>query len=162
MAELSAEKRILIAFALSFLALVSWSGYMRWKYPPPAPPPAEQPVEPVEPQAGEPARPSAKRDTAAPATVLAAEVKQATEERLITVETDVATVVFSTRGAVIRSWTLKTFQGEAGEPLELVQSQHTGLGYPLSFALAQRKDEETLNDALFVASTFESSLAAPT
>ena len=162
MAELSAEKRILIAFALSFLALVSWSGYMRWKYPPPAPPPAEQPVEPVEPQAGEPARPSAKRDTAARAEVLPAEVKQATEERLITVETDVATVVFSTRGAVIRSWTLKTFQGEAGEPLELVQSQHTGLGYPLSFALAQRKDEETLNGALFVASTFESSLAAPT
>lgn len=161
MAELSAEKRILIAFALSFLALVSWSGYMRWKYPPPAPPPAEQPVEPVEPQAGEPARPSAKRATAAPATVPAAEVKQATEERLITVETDVASIVFSTRGAVIRSWTLKTFQGEAGEPLELVQSQHTGLGYPLSFALAQRKDEETLNGALFVASTFESSLAAP-
>ena len=162
MKELSPERRILVAFALSFVVLVSWSGYMRWKYPPPPPgEPAVTTPGPVEPQSGEPARPVAKPAVAGRAEVRAAELKQATEERLITVETEVATIVFSTRGAVIRSWTLKTFQDETGKPLELVQSQHTGLGYPLSFALAQRKDEETLNGALFVASTPESSLAAP-
>jgi len=153
--ELSPERRILVAFALSFVVLISWSGYMRWKYP--APPPTEEPAS--SPVPAEPVAPGPSPAVARPAA--AAAVTQAAEERLITVETDVSTIVFSTRGAVVRSWTLKTFQDEAGKPLELVQSEHTSLGYPLSFAVAARKDEDALASALFVASASESSLAAP-
>jgi YidC/Oxa1 family membrane protein insertase len=148
--ELSPERRILVAFALSFVVLVSWSSYMRWKYPPP--PPEEAPA--TAPAATAPVTPAPPPPAAVPAEALATEVKQAAEERLITVETEVASIVFSTRGAVVRSWTLKTFQDEAGAPLELVQSPHTGLGSPLSFAVAARKDEEALANALFVASAF--------
>jgi len=156
--ELSAEKRILIAFALSFVVLVSWATYMRQKYPPP-PPPEEPAVSAPAPTEPAPTKKEAVPPMPAPAPVVAP--VRASEERLITVETDVATIVFSTRGAVVQSWKLKEWKDEAGEPLELVQSEHTRLGYPLSFAVADPKLEAALNTALFVADAAETSLTAP-
>lgn len=158
MEERTPEKRILIAFALSFLVLGAWSLYMRTKYPRPERPPQEAPVS-TAPAAVRPAPPEVKAK-AVPAPP-AAGVKQGSEERTITVETDTATIVFSTRGAVAQSWQLKKYHDDSGRPLDLVQGAHTGLGYPFALELADPKQEEALNRALFVASTPAAELKAP-
>jgi len=154
MAELGPEKRILLAFALSLLVLVVWSRYMQKKYPPrppAAPPPAttEAPVPPL------------PRAEAPPAPPMPGQ-KVGQQEREIVVETDVARIVFSTRGAVVRSWTLKDYRDTTGEPLDLVHPlAGTHLGYPLSLSLADSEREQALNRALFVASSDQEELRAP-
>lgn len=145
MAEMSPERRIILAFALSFLVLVGWSAYMREVAPPPETSPAEE--APLPPPSTEvaPVPP-----TPALAGVSLPETKQGTEERTITVETSHATITFSTRGAVVQSWTLKHYRDQQGEPLDLAQGTRTGLGFPLEIALDDPQQEVALNQALFV------------
>jgi YidC/Oxa1 family membrane protein insertase len=161
-AEPSPEKRILLAFGLSFLVLVVWSSYLRTTRPPPEAPPAPAP----RPAAAEPAPARPPEQPAAPVVEPTApppvsEVRQGSVERIITIETDVATIVFSTHGATVRSWRLKDFRDDAEEPVELVRSGQTHTGYPLSLALADAGVEEKLNDALFVADAPADTLTAP-
>lgn len=158
MAELSPERRILLAFAISFVVLTLWSVWFRSKY---APPPVRPEPAPVTAPAPAETQPAAAKEAPPRGAAPAGEIKQGGEERLLTVETDSATIVFSTRGAVVRSWTLKNFHDDAGKPLELVQSEHTGLGWPLSLSLPTAKDEQVLNNALFVVNSAESRLTAP-
>ena len=142
---MSPERRIILAFALSFLVLVGWSAYMREVAPPPETSPAEE--APL-------SRPGAEVVPVPPAPAFAGaplpETKQGTEERTITVETSHATITFSTRGAVVQSWTLKHYRDQQGEPLDLAQGARTGLGFPLEIALDDPQQEAALNQALFV------------
>ncbi|MFQ5695526.1 MAG: membrane protein insertase YidC, partial [Terriglobia bacterium] len=110
-------------------------------------PPAIEPVRVREPQAAPP-----------PGT---AAVKQGIEERLLTVETETATLVFSSRGAVVESWRLKSYGDGNGEPLELVRGGVTGLGYPLSFELIDDEQERTLNNALYTMTPSAGPVRAP-
>jgi len=161
-AEFSPEKRILLAFALAILVLLGWSYYMRTVYPPPEPgatPEVAQAPAEAKPQA-EPAKPAAPiveatSEAAPPA------AKQGTEERFVTVETDTATIVFSTRGAVVHSWRLKDYRDDSGQPVELVQGRTTHRGFPLSQVVADRDLEQQLNTALFVVSPDVTDLRAP-
>ena len=166
MAEFSPEKRILIAFALSFLVLALWTRYAQKKLPPPQPPAvtAPTPSEEARPEAPPPGVPRAATQLRIPAQ------KVGSEEREIVVETDVARIVFSTRGAVVKSWTLKHYKDAGGKPLDLVHAAAGAqLGYPLALALsggeglalAHAPQEESLNQALFVASTLEAEVRAP-
>lgn len=157
MAELSPEKRLLLAFALSIAGLWGWTTYMRWKYPAPPEAPAEEAPAPAAPAAAK-AKPAAPVAAPLPA---AAGVKQGTEEQLITIDTADARIVLSSRGAVVKSWTLKHYHDAAGKPLELVQGEATGLGYPLALALADRAAEEKLNGALFRPSSALTFYTAP-
>ncbi len=158
MAEMSPEKRILLAFGLSFLILLGWSAYFRTTVPPEATPP-----EP--PAASEPARaPSAAPapQPAAPVTTPApSQVVQGSVERLITVQTDAATILFSTHGANVRSWRLKNYLADDSQPVELVRARETRRGFPLSLAVADPAVQEKLNGALFVASAPADTLEAP-
>ena len=56
-------------------------------------------------------------------------------EQLLEVDTDLFHVVFSNRGAVVRSWILKDYKDHAGKPLELV-NQRALPRVPAPFALA--------------------------
>ncbi|MGH9862313.1 MAG: membrane protein insertase YidC [Candidatus Acidiferrales bacterium] len=172
MAELSPEKRLLLAFVLTVLVLLGWSTMMRKLYPPPPSPPAGQTgsetgpattTSTAEPAPAAPRLAGAKVE-ASPAAPLG--VKQGTEERLITVDTYTATIVFSTRGAVIRSWRLKNFRDAAGEPVELVQGRVTQLGYPLALwpsaaVKPQEELQQTLSNALYVVTPETAELKAP-
>ncbi len=156
MAEFSTERRILLAFTLSFLVLALWN-YLGPKYEPPEPAPPEEPLV-VEfappPQVG----PEEVAPLAAPG------VLEAGEERLITVETEVATIELTNRGARVRRWTLKQFKqydDEEGGPLDLVQGVTTELGLPFSLEVANPEEQETLNQALFVVETSWAELQAP-
>jgi YidC/Oxa1 family membrane protein insertase len=159
MPELGPEKRLLLAFALSFAVLGLWTSYSQKKQPPrpPAsttPLPAREGLREAPQPAPEKVQTPAQRPMPVP--------KLATQEREIVVETDIARIVFSSRGAIVKSWTLKQYKDAKGQPLDLVHPAAAAQrGYPLSFALADAAREEALDQALFVASTEEAELRAP-
>jgi YidC/Oxa1 family membrane protein insertase len=111
----SMEKRMLLAFILMGLVLF----LTQYLYQPAAPRPKSSP-------GPAPAPAAAPRETApaaqAPAPELPAGNVAAAEEQLYTVETDLYRVVFSNRGAVVRSWVLKKYRDNQGRPLDLVDA----------------------------------------
>ncbi len=151
--ELSMEKRLLLAFGLMGLVLLGSQYLMPTQ---PAPPKAAEkkaseppaPAQPASaPNASKAQTPSAKPVAAAqPATAIAD-----TEEKPgIVVETDVFKVIFTNRGATIRSWVLKKYKDSAGKPVELVNlAGEQKTGRPFSYVFRNRKPSADLNNALF-------------
>ena len=69
-----------------------------------------------------------------------------------TIDTSLYHIVFSNRGAVIRSWTLKDYKDAAGKPLELVNEKgDEKAGYPFGLAFRDKQPTADLNKALWVA-----------
>src|SRR5258708_3307636 len=123
--EMSMEIRLLIAFVLMGLVLF----VTPYIYKPPPAPPAQTPAVPAE--KGAPNRAAKKPKAngvkpvstqAAPAAPVPGQI-QAEKEETTTVETDVFRVVFSNRGAVVKSWILKAYKDKAKQPLELVNER---------------------------------------
>jgi len=84
--------------------------------------------------------------TPAPTAISAA----AEEDKVI--DTSAYHVVFSNRGAVVKSWTLKNYRDSAGKPLELVnQTGAAKVGLPFSFTYRGKQPGTDLNKALWVA-----------
>ncbi len=171
------DKRILIAFALSFALLMLW----RWKFvkePPPEsrPSPVTQSPEaasaqktgetPATAAAGKTGATSARHAAAGkPSAPVAIPAEQGTQAQEIVVESDLYRVTFSTEGAVVKSWVLKKYQDEQGEPLNVVNTPACEkLGFPMSVILLNAADpssSEQYNKALYVAKPGESTLHAP-
>ncbi len=74
----------------------------------------------------------------------------ATEERDVRVETPHVVAVFTNRGARLKSWRLKAYKDNHGEPLELVATELAAT-QPLPFSLRVADDATTgtLNGALY-------------
>ena len=69
-------------------------------------------------------------------------------------ETPFYHVVFSNRGATVKSWTLKKFKDSAGKPLELVnQKGAEKVGYPFQFTFRDKQPTSDLNKALWAVHT---------
>jgi YidC/Oxa1 family membrane protein insertase len=137
---LSMEKRLLMAFLLMGLVLL----LTPYLFKPPAPPPKSTPPAPA-PQAtrAEPVK--------APAPANPARISAGKEETFA-VETELYRVVFSNRGAVVRSWVLKKYKDSDGKPLELVNAAGAAkTSYPFSFDFPNGKAPADLNNALFAA-----------
>ncbi|HYM12196.1 MAG TPA: membrane protein insertase YidC [Bryobacterales bacterium] len=153
--------RALVAFALSALVLFLYEHY----YVKPLPPrpaggspaagaPAKSGAPASESAASAPGAATGKAEASASApseaplpVTLGTPVEAAKQEQSLTVETDNYLVSFSNRGAVVKSWTLKHYEDEAGRPLELVNTAAVEqAGYPFSYAPAT-----DLNQALFKA-----------
>jgi YidC/Oxa1 family membrane protein insertase len=125
------EKRVLLAVVLSFIVLYGYQAL----FPPPMPQrpqapaadaqPAPTPSEPVE----TPAQPAEAAAAAGAEPLVADEA-----ERDIVVENEAVRAVFSTRGAVVKSWVLKKYAGEGGAPLDLVPARAPS-GSPRPFTL---------------------------
>jgi YidC/Oxa1 family membrane protein insertase len=120
------DNRVVIAVVLSFLILVA-SQYLFPTEPQKAP---EQPA--VQRQAEE-ATPAAQ------AVKPVAEV-HAAEEKEITVENELYTAVFSSRGGTIKSWTIKSYKDKAGKDVVLLGKPGIvpagSIGLTTSFELA--------------------------
>ncbi len=152
--ELSMEKRLLLAFGLMGLVLLGSQYLMPTQ---PAPPKAEnkaaEPAPPVQPApAPAPNEPKAqtpsRKKPAAPAQP--AVIADTVEKPGIVVETDVFKVIFTNRGATVRSWVLKNYKDSAGKPVELVNlAGEQKTGRPFSYAYRNRKPSADLNNALF-------------
>jgi YidC/Oxa1 family membrane protein insertase len=154
------EKRILMAFALSFLVFTL---YLRFFSPPP-----RQPVEPpdgtggrvedIQPPTEIPPPPTAPAPQASveppEAEPPTGEVRHDTMERTIEVDTPLYHAVLVNRGARLKSFVLKTYTDEAGNPFEMVPieaSEALGI-HPLSLELQDPAVTAEVANALFEAS----------
>ncbi len=142
--------RMLLAFALMGVVLFATPYFFKNMTPPkPANTEANKqaevhtgPAAAAASASAEPVVPSAQ-----PADVVAAH-----DEQLTTIETDLYKITFSNRGATVHSWTLKKFQNDKGQPLELINPlAATKAGFPMSYQFRQQAPVD-LNQALFVAS----------
>jgi YidC/Oxa1 family membrane protein insertase len=150
------EKRVLLAFALSFLV---WFAYQSLIGPPPTSRPATpartETGSPQAPAAGTPADPSSAPAAAPSAAVSPASVPPVSgePEREIVVETDTVRATFTNREGVLKSWRLKRYLDSGGQPLELVpQTLPTGTPEPFSVRLDDPAANASLESAVFRAS----------
>jgi YidC/Oxa1 family membrane protein insertase len=140
------EKRVLAAFALSFLMLLLWRVFFV-KEPPPTPPSTANPTAQTQPAAEKTS--AAVVNPPLPPTVPVIEGRKPED---IVVESDLYKVTFSTRGAVTESWILKKYRDAKEAPLDLIDDEACGkLGFPMSLSVAEGELGSKLNSALYVA-----------
>ncbi len=164
MKELSAERRALVAAALSLLVIIGWSFF----YKPPKPPAnAPQSQNAAAQPSGAPTAPAEQAPPVsfAAAPPVAAGTKAATEEKIIVVENDLYRVALSNRGAVVKSWQLKKYKDDHKPPrtLDLVHpeaAEQTG-SWPLALVLDDPQLQARANAALFDATSPGTSLNPP-
>jgi YidC/Oxa1 family membrane protein insertase len=160
------ERKLLMVFALTFLVIMLFQPLMK-KYgpqPPAAKPesenaaglrPAGQPGAAVPTQVSPPV--AAEHGTATRETGQAPSL-QATSETETVIENDVYRIVFTNRGALVRSWVLKKYTDDKGGQLELVNAAAAEkYGYPLTLWSYDEGLRNQVNSALYVATG-----AAPT
>ncbi|MDZ4802629.1 MAG: membrane protein insertase YidC [Bryobacteraceae bacterium] len=156
--ELPVERRMLLAFGLVGVVLVL-SQYVFAPSKPAAPQPASGPTttqqattQQAKPPAGEPPAPSAAAQAgAAPIAARA--------EQLTTIETKVYRIVFSNKGAVVRSWQLKAYKDSHGKPLELVNEKASEkTWWPLAFLYENQKPTTEPNFSYFVTTVTDGGL----
>ncbi|MEO8052205.1 MAG: membrane protein insertase YidC [Acidobacteriota bacterium] len=148
--DLTMEVRLLIAFVLMGLVLLVSQYFIK-----PAPAPtatkegAAKSAQPVTPAAVEKPAVVIPSSAKQQATDTQNEVQAAGEET-IPVDTDVYHVVFSNRGAVVRSWVLKDFKDHTGKSLELVYQPALGrVPAPLAVEVKGQTLATDPNKALF-------------
>jgi len=140
------ERRLLLVFALAFLAIILFQPILR-KY-------ATQP--PQEEKKPQTAVANPPLTTPSPPSQTPAEfgssraVKQATGETETVIENDLYKIVFTNRGAQVKSWILKKFNDDQGKPLELVNQAAAGkFGQPLSLFTYDESLRAKVNSVLY-------------
>lgn len=142
--------RMLLAFGLMGVVLFATPYFFKSIAPPkPANTEANRKAAPAAAQKAEAALPAAA--PAQPASATDASLLAAHDEQPLTIETDLYRIEFSNRGGVVRSWTLKKYTNDKGQPLELVNPVAAAkTGFPLEYQFRQAVPVD-LNQALFVA-----------
>lgn len=160
--ELSMETRLLIAFVLMGLVLMVSQYFTK---------PAPEPVNKSGVAKGEPEKSGAEKAEAvipSPAQQRTAQVSgavsgevKAESEQTVIVDTQRFHVVFSNRGAVVRSWVLKEYKDGAGKPLDLVyQPALNRVSAPFAIAIKGQTLATDANTALFQAQQSDGGLTA--
>jgi YidC/Oxa1 family membrane protein insertase len=150
------EKRVLVAFAISFLVLLLFRVFVV-KEPPHTP--SSQASSSAQTQPGAVKPPAA---VASPPLPLTTPVVVGSKSEDIAVESDLYKVTFSTRGAVIQSWILKKYRDAKEAPLDVVDDEACGkLGFPMSLNMADPALANQLNSALYVATPSSATLKPP-
>ena len=126
----SFEKRLPLALALMMLVLLGWQYFFK---PVPAPKPAVTPTPAVS-ATGNKTAPTVQSTAEKPAaaTDSASAPVQGTTETTTEVDSDLYHIIFTNRGAVVKSWVLKKYKDDAGKPLQLVGASSS---LPLPFAI---------------------------
>ena len=148
--EPGSEKRLLLAFALTFLVIMLMQPLLKRYTQRTAPAPVSQAPTPA-PQA----KPAAEAVTQAAKPSLSAAIpaRQSTSEQETVIENDLYRITFTNRGAQVKSWILKKYSNEHREPLELVNAVAAPkYGYPLSLWTYDAGLRDKLNSVLYVAS----------
>jgi YidC/Oxa1 family membrane protein insertase len=148
------QQRLLVALLLMFVMVA----VMQYILPKPQPQPEQQKPgdhhqESQQQPAGAVPVPTAAGTPTPPRRTPAVAVKQAAGESETILENDYYKVVLTNRGAVAKSWVLKKFKDNKGNPLDLVNPVTAAeLGYPLSLFSYDKNLEKKLNESLYVAS----------
>ena len=147
---------LVVAFAL---ILVGQFVFFKNK---PNTPPAAQPAQTT--KAPEAVPPAAETGAAAEAETVqppgTMPVKAATAEAETVVENDLYRITFTNRGALAKSWVLKKYKDEKGQPLDLVNPASAQFGLPLGLYTYDANLRNKINSALYVA-TPTGNLTAP-
>jgi len=163
------ERRLLLVFALTFLVIMLFQPILK-KYMP-QPPASEQNSKPTQANqtpavsgavagtspVSESAKESPKNAPAKNAPAAPTTRKAETESETV-IENDLYRIVFTNRGAQVKSWVLKKWDDENGKPLDLVNRVAAEkFGYPLSLWTFPGNLDEGLrgkiNSALYVATS---------
>src|SRR5262249_10017038 len=144
------EKRVIIAFVLSFAVLYA----SRALFSPPQPPPGTEQKQnaesqltksPAVPESNPPAAEKPPENIPRTAANLRAEK---TED--FAVETPLYKAVMSNEGAVLKSYTLKAFTDAKGNPLELINpTAGSKVGWPLAMETGDKAVDDELAKASF-------------
>ncbi len=152
------ERRVLLAIFLAFLVLYTWQALFVKPVPKPAganatttpstgvATPGNSGAQPASPAQVPAATPDNSATAAASTTPAAAPVVADTAEHDVRVETRDVIVVFTNRGARLKSWRLKHYLNPQGEPQELVEPDLT---LPFTLRTANTALDTTLNGALY-------------
>ena len=157
---MTSEKRVIVAFALSFAVLMVWRVLFVKEAPQPSPSTTASSAPGATAQtsnqgATPPSAPSLPPPPKIP-------VAQGAAARDITVENGLYRVTISTRGGVVTSWILKNFTDANGKPLDVVNPAACNqLGYPLSITTEDSSLNQKVNQALYVATSSGTTLTAP-
>jgi len=157
------QRNLLLAFALTFLIILASQPLMK-KYGPKQPEPV--PVTVTQQTAPQPASAQASSSSASPTgsssgTAVPTQSKKADSESEVVVENDLYKIRFSNRGGLVKSWVLKKFDDDKGQPLELINAAAAEkYGFPLSLFTYDGALQQRLNQALYVTSS-SGSLQSP-
>ena len=99
-----------------------------------------------------PAPASTQPATATPAAKATAAAKSASSETDTVIENSLYRIVFTNRGALVKSWVLKKYKDDDGHPLDLVNKDATKFGLPLSLYTYDESLRNQINAALYVPS----------
>jgi YidC/Oxa1 family membrane protein insertase len=150
------DSRSFLVFALVFLVMLLALQYFRPKKPEPQPAEQKQQQNTAAP-APSPAgmgndsnAAAATKNTTDASTVPAV---TAAAEQTTTVENENYRIVFTNRGAQVKSWVLKRYRDDNGKPLDLVNPETSAkFGYPLSLYSYDAGLRQRLATALYVPS----------
>src|SRR5689334_1927904 len=140
----SIEKRLPLALALMMLVLLVSQYIFK-------PVPGPKPVAPVNDKAAAKLaeKPAVSATIpAAPATTPAGQV-QAGSEITTTIDTNLYHIVFTNRGAAIKSWVLKKYQDNEGKPLQLINTASKDIPLPFMIEALDRKLDIDPNTVLY-------------
>jgi len=160
------EKRLLLVFLVTFVAMLLAQPLLKKYFPQPATP-AQSPPAPTAgaSTASTTATPPASTAAGHAVTPTAGAVvtKQASSETETVIENDLYRITFTNRGAQVKSWILKKFDNDAQNgPLDLVNAGAAEkYGYPLSLWTYDENLRSQLSSALYVGSR-EGALTSPT
>jgi YidC/Oxa1 family membrane protein insertase len=156
------DSRSFLVFSLVFLVMLLALQYFRPKKPEPQPAEQKQqqstaaPASPATDSGSTAAAPGGNAAAASTAPSVAASGEQTT-----TVENENYRIVFTNRGAEVKSWVLKRYEDDHGKPLDLVNPETAvKFGYPLSLYSYDAGLRQRLATALYVPSA-TGNLTAP-
>ena len=143
----SLQKRLPLALALMMLVLLVSQYIFK-------PAPGPKPVAPVDDKnaaqlAKKPPAPAVlPPNENAPAAASGAQVHAASVVDSV-IETDLYRIVFTNKGAVVKSWVLKKFKDDAGKPLELINLAASNVPPPFSIDFNGQKPPFDPNTVLY-------------
>ena len=142
------DKNFLLYMLMAFLLVMLFSQLMFKNQQPPSSQPPAQPAIQNQSQNGTATAPADAKRTPPPS---GAAIKQASAETETVVENDLYKITFSNRGALAKSWILKKYKDDKGNPLELVNhAAAERMGLPLSLWTYDESLRKKLNDVLYI------------
>ena len=156
--EPGSERRLLLVFVLTAVALFAFQLLSKKYFPQPSAP-QQQTQQAPQTQPTVPAAATAS----GPVATSGGATKQAASETETVIENDLYRITFTNRGAQVKSWILKKFDNEAQNGrLDLVNPVSAPkYGYPLSLWTYDESLRNRLSSGLYVASR-EGALTSPT
>jgi YidC/Oxa1 family membrane protein insertase len=151
--KINMELRLMLTFVLMGVVLF----LTQYLYKPPVAPKPVKQTEAAKPvQESKPAPPAPVTPTAGAAAQTAeqppGEKLSAPKEELFTVDTSVFHVVFSNKGAVVRSWELKKYKDAKGQPVDVVNKDAAKtVNYPLAVIPKGMNISADVNSVLYAA-----------